>query len=245
MLQKTKGIVLRAFKYGETSLVVTLFTADQGVQAFMVQGVRKTTKGSNKASYFQPGMLLDLVMYMQPGKNINRLREYQAGYMYTDLHGDVVKNSILLFCTEIMLRLLPEHAPLPELFDFASDFFPMLDSMPVKQTANMPLFFLVQCSRLLGYEPRGRYTTETPHLDLQQGGFSEHTPVLAPFTSDEDARALNAFLETDDYVSLKVTAMSSDMRLRLIDWYISYLQQHTQHLGNVRSLQILRVVLHQ
>ncbi len=244
MLQKTRGIVLRPVKYGDTSLVVTLFTSEYGVQAYMVQGVRSSTPSKNKAGYFQPGTMLDLIVYMQPGKNLQRIREFQASYIYKSVHEEVVKNSILLFSSELMLRLLPEHAPLPELFEFACTYFTTLDSTPVKQCANSPLFFLVQCSKLLGYELRGDYSEETPFLDLQEGGFSSHPPQIAPFTSYEDARALGAVLQADTYDVVKELAMSSDMRMRLIDWYITFLQQHTQHLGNVRSLAVLRTILH-
>lgn len=244
MLQKTTGIALRAVKYGDTSLIVTLFTAHFGIQAYMVQGVRSTTASRNKASYFQPGTMLDMVVYMQPNKSLQRLREFQAAYLYTTVHNDVVKNSIVLFSSEILLRLLPEHAPLPELFTFVYQYFTDLDTTPAKQTANMPLYFLVQCSRFLGYEPKGVYSEETPHLDLQEGGFSAHTPAMAPYIADVDAKALNEMIIAESYQQVMDTAMSSDMRLRLIDWYIAYLQQHTQHLGNIRSLQVLRVVLH-
>jgi DNA repair protein RecO (recombination protein O) len=244
MVQKTRGIALRAIKYGETSLVVTLFTADYGIQAFLVQGVRTSVASRNKAAYFQPGMLLDLVVYMQPNKNIQRLREYQAFHIYNSVHDNIVKNSIVLFSCEIMLRLLPEHAPLPELFAFAADYLIKVDTVPVSLAANLPLYFLVHCSTILGYEPRGEYSEETPHLDLQEGGFSAHTPVLAPFIADEDARVLNSFLQAEDYETVQQIQLNSDMRIRLIDWYITYLQQHTQHLGNIRSLQILRTILH-
>jgi DNA repair protein RecO (recombination protein O) len=244
MLHKTNGIALRSVKYGDTSLIVTIFTDVFGMQAYMVQGVRSSKASRNKASYFQPGMLLELVVYMQPNKNMQRLREFQAAHIYKTVHEDVVKNSIVLFSSEIMLRLLPEHAVLPELYEFASQYLILLDNSSGKQVPNMPLYFLVQCSRLLGYEPKGEYSDETPHLDLQDGGFSGHTPSQAPFMSDEDARALNGFLSSDNYDDVKDVGMSSDMRLRLIDWYIAYLQQHTQHLGNIRSLPVLRTILH-
>jgi len=49
-LHKTKGIVLRAVKYGETSMVVSIFTELFGQQSYLVNGVRKATKkGSGKA----------------------------------------------------------------------------------------------------------------------------------------------------------------------------------------------------
>ena len=50
MLFKTKGIVMRAVKYGETSLVVTIFTELFGMQTYMVNGVRiSSPKSAPKA----------------------------------------------------------------------------------------------------------------------------------------------------------------------------------------------------
>src|SRR5690348_3612929 len=55
MLHKTKGIVLRSVKYGETSLVVTIFTELFGLQSYLVNGVRTVPKkGTAKANLFQP-----------------------------------------------------------------------------------------------------------------------------------------------------------------------------------------------
>ncbi|NBO56051.1 MAG: DNA repair protein RecO, partial [Actinobacteria bacterium] len=42
-LHKTKGLVLRAVKYGDTSLVVTVFTELFGLQSYIVSGVRKSS----------------------------------------------------------------------------------------------------------------------------------------------------------------------------------------------------------
>ncbi len=244
MLHKTNGIVLRAVKYGDTSLVVTIFTALYGVQAYMVQGVRSARANNNKASYFQPGTLLDLVVYMQPNKNMQRIREFNAAHIYTSIHTEIIKNSIVLFSAELMLRLLPEAAPLPELYEFASQYLVELDKLPTKQAANMPLYFLVQCSKLMGYEPRGGYSAATPYLNVQEGGFSSHPPAAAPFTGDDDARALHELLTATNYEEQQRAAMNGEMRLRLIDWYIAFLQQHTQHMGNIRSLPVLRTILH-
>lgn len=44
MISKTKGIVLRSVKYGETSLIVTIFTELFGLQSYLVNGVRQASK---------------------------------------------------------------------------------------------------------------------------------------------------------------------------------------------------------
>jgi DNA repair protein RecO (recombination protein O) len=49
MTHKTKGIVLRNIKYGETSLVVNIFTELFGIQTYLVNGVRSSKKSSAKA----------------------------------------------------------------------------------------------------------------------------------------------------------------------------------------------------
>ncbi len=244
MLHKTNGIVLRSVKYGDSSLVTTIFTALYGVQTYMVQGVRSAKVRQNRAGSFQPGTLLELVVYQQPQKNMQRIREFQAAYLYRTLQEDVVKNSVLLFSVEVLLRLLPEQAPLPSLFEFASGYFISLDTRSQQEVANYPLFFIISCSRILGYELKGNYSVHTPHLDMQEGGFTEHSPSVIPFTNDEDARILDLLLKVDNYEALNGIEMNAAIRLRLIDWYVAFLQTHTQHMGNIKSLAVLRAILH-
>ncbi len=244
MLHKTKGIALKAIKYGETSLICTVFTHQFGIQSYMVQGVRSAKVSKNRASSFQTGTLLDLVVYLNPQKNLQRISELQVAYIYTGLQESIVKNSIVLFSADILIRLLPEHAPLPGLFEFAFSYFVALDQLSQHDVANFPLYFIINCSRELGYELRGDYSPETPHLDLHEGGFSEHPPSTPPYTSNEDAIIMNRLIMAKDYDELRLVAINADIRLRLLDWFIAFLQRHTQHMGNIKSLAVLRTVLH-
>jgi DNA repair protein RecO (recombination protein O) len=193
---------------------------------------------------FQPGTILSLVVYHQSNKNLQRIREFHPAYIYTSLQENVVRNSILLFSAEVLLRLLPENAPQPSLFSHVYDYLVSLDKLPLQQVANFPLFFVIECSRELGYDLNGSYSSGTPYLNLQEGGFSDHPPAAPPYSSDEEARALDRLLVIDNYSDLGQVEMSGDMRMRLIDWFISFLQQHTQHMGNIRSLSVLRTILH-
>ena len=242
MLQNTNGIVLRSVKYGDSSLVTTIFTATFGVQTYMVQGVRNSK--SSKAGFFQSGMLLELVVYQQPQKNLQRIREFQAAYIYEGLQDNVIKNSIVIFSVEILLRLLPEQAPMPALFEFACQYMVKLDNTAVRAVGNFPLYFVIQCGRAMGYELRGSYGPGTPHLNLQEGGFTEQMPAGNYSISEEDGRMLDKLLSAEDYASVQSVDMSSGIRLRLLDWFIAFLQTHTGHMGNIRSLSVIRTILH-
>ncbi len=244
MLHKTNGIVLRSVKYGETSLVTTIFTEHFGLQTYMVKGVRSPKARQGRAGAFQPGTLLDMVVYHHPQKNIQSISQYQAAYLYTGLQEDVVKNSIVLFSVEVMLRLLPENAPLPSLFEFAFKYYVSLDKMPAGNVANFPLYFIIGCGRILGFDIKGSYSAETPFVSLEEGEFMEQSLHSADALNKEDASYLDMLLRAADYEMLSAIRLNSATRLRLIDWYIAFLQLHTQHMGNIKSLAVLRVIMH-
>ena len=94
MTHKTKGIVLRTVKYGETSLVVTIFTELFGVQTYMVNGARTTKRTGNKAAMFQPSAMLDLEVYHNDQKSMQQIKECSWAFLYQQVLHDVIKNSI-------------------------------------------------------------------------------------------------------------------------------------------------------
>jgi DNA repair protein RecO (recombination protein O) len=244
MLQNTRGIVLRSVKYGDTSLIVTIFTEVWGIETYIVQGVRTSKASGNKAGFFQPGTLLELVVYHNAQKNMQRIREYRYDHIYTSIQEDIVKNSVLLFCVEVVLRTLPEHGEHPELFDFTHHILTELDKRPAVDVANMPLYFAIGLCRLLGFDLNGRYSDATPYLNLHDGGFTAHTPAALPHTVDGDAQQLDLLLRATDIDGIKAITMSSTQRMRLLEWYLAFMHNHTQHMGTVRSLSVLQAILH-
>ncbi len=245
MIQTTQGIVLRSIKYGETSLVSTLFTRIYGVQTYLVQGIRTMAKGrTSRAGLLQPATLLDIVVYHKSGKSLQRIREFSPLYIYNQLQESIIRNSVALFSVELLFRLLPQEAPAPELFDFTVDYFKQLDKLPAQAVANFPLFFLIQCSRYLGYELQGAYTPETPYLDLAGGSFTAQPPALGSTLTDEDIQALNRLLGTRRFEALQDTEMNAAMRTRLMEWYLQFLHRHTEHMGPMKSLEVLQAILH-
>ena len=106
-LHKTKGIVLRAVKYGETSLIVTIFTELFGLQSYLVNGVRTSSKkGSGKANLFQATAILDMVVYNNELKHLNRIKEFKWSYLYQHIFSDVPKNAVALFMIELLTKCL-------------------------------------------------------------------------------------------------------------------------------------------
>ncbi len=245
MISTTQSIVLRATRYGDTSLISAQFTRTFGVQSFMVQGVRSVSgRGrSSRAGLLQPGMVLDITLYQKPGANLQRLKEFSPAIIYATVHEDILKNSVALFSVEVLLRLLPEAAPLPELFDFAKDYFQALDRAPGGAAANFPLYFALECSRYLGYELSGAFSETTPYLNLAEGGFSAHPPQEGTRVTTEDAAALAQLMQLQHFEELGSVALNGESRQRLLEWFLDFLARHTDHMGTVRSLAVLHAIL--
>lgn len=245
MLQSTHGIVLRSVKYGESSLICTIFTRTYGVQAYLMQGVRTSSRSrGSRAGLLQPSMLLDLVTDHKPQKSLQRVREFTPYYFYQHLQEDIVRNSIALFSLELLLRLLPPEANAPELFDFTSGYFQQLDQMPLHAIPNFPVYFLVECGRYLGYEVHGAYTMGTPYLNLEEGAFTSQPPVTGTVMNDDDAVALGQLLRVRTYDDLHNISMNAVMRNRILEWLLAFLHRHTQHMSPLKSLDVLKAILH-
>ena len=240
MLQTTKGIVLRSIKYGETSLIVTIFTELYGILSYHAQGVRKSKK--NNAGLLQPSLLLILETDHKPNKNLQHLRSFHPAFFYQTIQEDVIKNSIAIFSAELLLRLLPEQAEHPDLFDFCFNYFQLLDRSSTNEIANFPLYFLVKTGEFLGYKITGKYADETPYLDIHNGSFSsKETYDFAINSNEADIFSTLIHATEKEFFSIK---LSSHTRNIFTDWYIEFLRLHSQHLGQIKSLEVLRAILH-
>ena len=139
-LNHTKGIILRTVKYGETSVIVAAFTEKFGVQSYLVNGVRiATKKGSGKANLFQPSAILDMVVYHNELKQLQRIREFKWAHLYQHILSDVRKNAVALFMVELLTKCLKQPEPNAELFEFAEDAFLRLDNSSDPNSASNPL----------------------------------------------------------------------------------------------------------
>lgn len=243
MTHKTKGIVLRVVKYGETSIISTVYTELFGVQSYIVKGVRQSTKKSSaKAIYFQPAAMLDMVVYHNEFKNLNFIKEYQWGYLYKNLLFDVVKNTVAMYITEMLLHSLKQPEANPELFYMIEDTLKQLDNGTPALTNNLPLYFCMHLAGELGFRIQGEYNRLTPVLDLQEGQFVEGKPAHPYFLDRHLASATSQLLSINFYNDLENLHFNRDVRRELILAYQNYVALHLPGFGEIKSLPILQEI---
>ena len=247
-LHKTKGIVLRTVKYGETSLIVTIFTELFGIQSYLVNGVRTSSKkGMGKANLFQPAAMLDLVVYHNELRQLNRIREFKWGYLYQHILSDVRKNAVALYMVELLTKCLKQPDPNPDLFHFCEDSFMHLEEGSDTVTANFPLFFALHLPAFFGVPPnplKGPFDeSEELYFDLREGKFSGQRPSHPHFIDDKPARITAEILMVRRPEELQNIQLNHDIRRNLLYAYEIYYKLHIQDFGTMKTLPVLKEIL--
>lgn len=243
-LHKTKGIILRAVKYGDTSLIVTIFTELFGLQAYIVSGVRTSTKkGTGKANLFQPTAILDLVVYHNELKHLNRIKEFKWHYLYQHIFSDVPQNAVALFMIELLTKCLKQPEPNPELYEFIEDSFSHLDKSNGPVMANFPLFFALHLPAFFGFRINDDYSNETPILDLQEGTYVSEKPDHLHYLEGKQAEVTSELLKMMQPEELEQIKLNHDFRRQLLFVYETYYRLHIQEFGTMKTLPVLKEVL--
>ena len=224
----TPGIVLHTTPYGDTSVIVKVFTRLLGVQSYIIKGVRGP-RAKVKQNLLQPFSCLDMVVYDNTKAELNYIKELSPRCACTE--ATPVENALRFFMTEVLYKSLQEAEPMPALFDYAEQAAAVGDS-----AANLPISFLLTVSHHLGIEPMDNYCPREPLFDLQEGRY-----VPAP-TDTTLSPHLSSLLH--DYLTSGASALPplSDRRL-LIDSLLAYYQLHLSGFRHFTSHEILHTIL--
>ena len=243
MTHKTKGIVLRTIKYGETSVVVTIFTELFGVQTYMVNGVRTAKKSSAKANHFQPAAILDMIVYHNDLQSMQRIKEFKWDYLFGRVLSDVIKNSIALYMVELLQKCLPQPEQNTPLFYFCEDVLIQLDKANKSVTANFALYFSLQLTHFFGFKMNDDFNEQQNILDLQEGSFVKDQPAHPNFIDGELAMITSQLLKVMQPFELEDVKLHHDKRRLLLQYYQDYYALHIADFGKMKTLMILHEVL--
>lgn len=247
MTHKTKGIVLRSIKYGETSLVVTIYTELFGVQTYMINAIRTTKRSGNKAAMFQPAAMLEMEVYHNEQKSMQRIKEYSWAFLYQHIHSDVIKNSIALYMVELLYKTLKQPETNSNLFYFCEDALIQLDSAEKNIAANFALFFSLHLADFFGFRINGsnmeNIVVENLYLDLREGDFVAQQPVHPNFIHGQYAAVTAELLKMRLPSELEQLKLNQQTRRELLLKFQEYYAMHIHDFGQMKTLLVLHEVL--
>ena len=240
----TKGIVLRIVKYGETSVIATIYTELFGLQSYLVNGVRQQSKkGGSSAMLFQPAAILELVAYHNDLKNLQRLKEYKWGYLYQRIYFDVIRHSVAVFMIELLQKTIRQQEANPDLYYFIEDAFLHLDTASDTVLANYPLYFASHLAGFFGFRITDSYDEDHSFLDLQEGAFVPEQPIHPHFLADPYSGLASQFLKAQHPDDLNDIPINQEKRRILLHAWQSFYSLQIPEFGVMKTLPVLQAVL--
>lgn len=241
---RTRGLIIRTVKYGETSLVLSVFTSLFGLQQYMVKGVRTSKKtASFSASQFQVGNLLDLIVYHHEKNTLQHIKECKQPFFFEHLFADVTKNAVLLFMVELLQKCIREPESAPELYDFIEDVILGLDKATPTQTANLPLFFILHLSHFFGFRLMDNFSENQMILDLREGQFVQQAPLHQTIVTYPKSEHIAQLLRVMQINELDQIQLNKQLRNELLDACLQFYELHISPFGQMKSLPVIRTLL--
>ena len=109
--------MLHSLKYGETRLIVDMFTRSHGHLSFIVN-IPKSSKSKFKKQFFQPLSLLEIETDIRPKLQLQKLADVRLSSPFSSIPFDAHKLAISLFLSEFLYHALRSEQRNEPLFDY-------------------------------------------------------------------------------------------------------------------------------
>ena len=205
-------IVLATTKVGENSLVAHTLSAEYGRRGFMVRPGKKTS-----AALFLPLNILEADVVENPKSELWSLRNVSARDALEGIRGNLHKNTMTLFLSEVLFRTVREGVFEDGLYQWCVGSILTLNALE-GDFANFHIRWLLELAGALGFRPS--------------------VADIAPFAKD-DYLVLKQFLEASFGESMLIQ-LNGETRNALAQDLLSYLEFHTEQPIRVKSLAVLR-----
>lgn len=237
MLVKTRAIVLRSIKFGDSSIIVDVFTESNGRLSFITHiGKSKTAK--IKKQFFQSFAILDIECDIRPRSQLQHIKEVRFLYSFSSIPFDVYKLSISLFLSEFLIYSLKEEQANVPLFEYIVYSIKWLDQSK-DRFSNFHLVFLMRLSRFLGFYPNLSDYGENRWFDLRSGCFCQSAPVHGDVLEPDEAKNICIMMRMN-YETMHLYTMSRKERDRCIEVMLHYYRLHLPVFPDLKSFDVLK-----
>ena len=207
----TELIVLHTTKFGENSVVVHTLSKEYGRRSFLVRSA-----GKRLMSLFLPLNILEADVQESTKSTLFTARNLTSRHPLLGIRSNVFKNSMTMFMSEVLYRVIKEGAAEPGLYEWCERNILLLDAVQT-DFSNFHLRFLLELTVSLGFSPESR--------DLQPF-VGDHYPMVEPFMQTSFAESM-------------LIPLNGTVRNEIAEEILRYIEFHTESSLRVNSLKVL------
>lgn len=214
MAENTSLIILHTTKFGENSVIIHTLSKDYGRRGFLVRGA-----GKRMMSLLLPLNILEADIIESTKSTLFTARNLTALYPLNGIRGNLHKNTMTLFMSEVLYRVVKDGVYEPGLFEWCQKQILLLDEMS-SDFSNFHIRFLLEFSIALGFSPQE--SDLLPFVGENQGVVSEFM--------------MSSFAES------MLIPLSGELRNRICEDLLRYIEFHMDSQLTVNSLKVLREI---
>lgn len=241
---KSRAIVLRRHRLGETSCVVVCYTDDYGKVRLLAKGVRKG--GGRFGAALDPFVVSGVVFYLKPGRDLSLVSQADPEREFRELRRDIERQAYAAAALELVDRLVTEHAPDPALFDLVCDTLGDLDGAAEEDLAAHLWSFELELAERLGYAPVldrcvkcGREIGADASFSIEEGGvFCGRCAGAGYGTGPSVVEALRGLRAGEPLSSLR--GLPDRTKDEMTNALLGLLERHSGLELRMRSLSVLQ-----
>ncbi|GAK11471.1 DNA repair protein RecO [Geomicrobium sp. JCM 19039] len=225
MLEKAEGIVIRTLPYGESHLIVKVFTKEKGKLALMAKGAKKPK--SQYAAICQPYAHTHLTFYM--GKSMGTLSQGEMLHTFRSLREDLDMSAYAAYILELLDSSVEEKQSSPNLFALVLHLLERLEAGD--DPVLLRRVFEWKVTHLLGIRPQLKACANCGEakgifsFSIKEAGFlcnrCKHTDQYRLALTDEEVRMLREwfYVRTPNIEQIEVSIAMRDKLASVIDTY--------------------------
>lgn len=241
---KTEAVVLSKLNYGDTSLIVTLFTKELGKISAILKGARSTK--SKLGLKVDPINYIEVVFYNKSTRGLQLVSSADIIEHYPGIKADLEKLKYAHSIIELIKNLTPEHEQNIRLFKGIVRIFSLLGSASENPNAVFARFFLFFLTET-GYQIQLEKCASCGRNNLGgiQLSYNFAAGLLCDLCAQDQPGSIIINQELFNCLkSLKTNKSLENIGAGVIDQAIvfmeKYLKYHIPDFKGIQSLQLLR-----
>lgn len=236
---QSRGIVLRSLRYGDSQIIVDIFTESAGTVPFIMRPSRKG-RGATMSVAWQPLSLVEVTWEPRPRLSLQKPRELSLSHAWRSLPFEPSKTAMCLFLGEFLGHALHSEQANAPLFDYLVNALTWFDEADAHYV-NFHVVFLLHLTRFLGFMPNVEDWSEGSYFDLESATFTRACPSHVHYLNPQESALVPKFMRMD-IRSMRGVGLNGAMRRRALEITTEFYRLHVPEFPALQSLSVLSEV---
>ena len=237
--EKLRLIVLHTIRHKESAIIVRGYGSLNGKSSYFLRLSQKNKK--HTLSLLHPLSVVDITTSSRSFGELKTIKEFHSVYRLSSIRNNIIKGSIAMFISEIVLKSIEEIEQNRELFLFLERTILRLESIE-DGVSNYHLHFLVEFTKILGYLPEIPKQTQGMLFDIPSAKYRlERREEDISLFDKEESWLLSTLYHTSPQ-KLNELVISRQLRYKFIESILRYINYHTGQNIHCQSLSVLKEV---